>query len=764
MRWLVVLVVISGCAHHSGNNSDGGDGSVCDPACDDGTVCRYGTCVPPPQSCTKSADCPGDTYCDPNLECIPFGVGPGGTTDPTCTRTPVPGVFFPGAQCEWLGPPDGDPFPAHTNVLGTPVVAEFGGGGEFPTPSIAFISYNFTDGGSQSCASSDPTDFGVIRVIDGGSCAQEATLSDVTVVASSSLAVADLDGDGTPEIVAARSGGGLVAYSIKNGTWGVLWQSASTFGAGLCDWAGPSIHDLDDDGVPEIIFYGDVFDAQGNLLDGSLGDIDDDLGVGFLPVVADTDGDGIPELVTPSGLYPWDAANRRWGTPRALPGTGGLVAVADFGTFPTGGVGDDRSTLDGIAEIAVIDHGVATILSQDGRVVFQAALQGSTIGSGGPPTVADFDGDGRAEFASAGATAYSVFDPDCVGTPDPATCPSMRTDGVLWSQTSQDLSSNVTGSSVFDFDGDGRAEVVYGDECFTRVYDGVTGQVLYSRFRTSCTWFENPVIADVDGDFNAEIVSTSNTNCDVSCPDVDPIFDGVQCLDDADCPSATTCGRENAGDTLGRCRCSQDADCGGDGFVCLDPIAGPSAAGQVCRASHPADAAATGVRVLADRLDRWVNTRPIWNQHAYSVTNIDAGGHVPRTSQWLRNWTQPGLNNFRQNSPGDGETAGDIPDLTVAEVKVDCASGPAILANICNRGTEPVAQGVPVTIYSGSSIACSATTTAQLFPGGCTTVQCAWTAGNGAGAVVVDDHGDGSGIVLECREDNNKADFTVACP
>ena len=32
---------------------------------------------------------------------------------------------------------------------------------------------------------------------------------------------------------------------------------------------------------------------------------------------------------------------------------------------------------------------------------------------------------------------------------------------MLWSQRSQDMSSNVTGSSVFDFEGDGRAEAVY---------------------------------------------------------------------------------------------------------------------------------------------------------------------------------------------------------------------------------------------------------------------------------------------------------------
>ena len=47
-------------------------------------------------------------------------------------------------------------------------------------------------------------------------------------------------------------------------------------------------------------------------------------------------------------------------------------------------------------------------------------------------------------------------------------------DGVLWVQPSQDASSNVTGSSVFDFDGDGQAEAVYRDECFIRVYNGRT--------------------------------------------------------------------------------------------------------------------------------------------------------------------------------------------------------------------------------------------------------------------------------------------------
>ena len=41
----------------------------------------------------------------------------------------------------------------------------------------------------------------------------------------------------------------------------------------------------------------------------------------------------------------------------------------------------------------------------------------------------------------------------------------------LWIKQTQDCSSAATGSSVFDFEGDGKAEVVYGDETTLHVYD-----------------------------------------------------------------------------------------------------------------------------------------------------------------------------------------------------------------------------------------------------------------------------------------------------
>ena len=82
---------------------------------------------------------------------------------------------------------------------------------------------------------------------------------------------------------------------------------------------------------------------------------------------------------------------------------------------------------------------------------------------------------GLPELGVAGADFYTVFDIDCSATPRPngecagsgadrcddisgihrGACP----DGILWSRKTQDHSSNITGSSVFDFEADGAAEV-----------------------------------------------------------------------------------------------------------------------------------------------------------------------------------------------------------------------------------------------------------------------------------------------------------------
>src|SRR6185436_596112 len=81
---------------------------------------------------------------------------------------------------------------------------------------------------------------------------------------------------------------------------------------------------------------------------------------------------------------------------------------------------------------------------------------------------------------------------------------------LIWQQPTHDCSSAATGSSVFDFNGDNKAEAVYSDEKYLRVYDGATGNVLWQTCNTTGTLIEYPVVADVDNDGQADIVVASN--------------------------------------------------------------------------------------------------------------------------------------------------------------------------------------------------------------------------------------------------------------
>lgn len=120
---------------------------------------------------------------------------------------------------------------------------------------------------------------------------------------------------------------------------------------------------------------------------------------------------------------------------------------------------------------------------------------------GGPPVIADFDGDGKPDIGLASTWAYYVYRNDL---------------SILWKDTkTQDWSSGRTGSSVFDFEGDGISEVVYRDELKLRVYagpgDGAGGRkILFETTSTSPTITEYPLIVDVDNDGNTEIVMVSN--------------------------------------------------------------------------------------------------------------------------------------------------------------------------------------------------------------------------------------------------------------
>src|SRR5579859_4071606 len=302
-----------------GNGGAGGSGPPplvpCDPPSKPCPMDQI--CVKAPMGMTGGVCSPNGGPCDPMHDtcsndqyCCGAGCRIDGSNDPVCvsggsrpvntmcnTKASI-GAFAPDLQCEWKGPAATDPLPTSSRVLVSPLVADL------PVNSMtaAEIIVVTTDkmGGSDNA---DGTGGGVIRILNGQTCKLEETLDLMPRVRDTATpAIADLDNNGTMEIVARTDGftnNGIVAFTwdMAAGRYKVMW-TAPMPGApsGLKDhnWDGVSIHDIDDDGFPEIIGRGgSVWDHTGKLLtNGPAGILLDSE-----PAVGDLDGDGKIELV-----------------------------------------------------------------------------------------------------------------------------------------------------------------------------------------------------------------------------------------------------------------------------------------------------------------------------------------------------------------------------------------------------------------------------------------------------------------------------------
>jgi hypothetical protein len=748
--------------------------------CKDGFICTIGNkCGKAGGACMTQADCQGDTYCcagdcrkDAKAEgiCIPGNVPPGAA----CKGTLQIGVFSPQIQCEWTD--DTSSF-----VASSPVVADLPN--DPKSAEIVFVS--FANGSGDNGMTT-----GVIRIVSGNDCKLLETIASPMVRANTTPALADLDGDGIVEIVALKDDGKPIAFKWNGKNYAQYW-SATTGPNALANqmWSGVSIHNLDEDNIPEVLVGGNSADYV-HTYNGQTGQ---EIGMpaqvgtifnGMIPIVADLDGDGVPDLLSnwQTGIWKtkwlgpgmgWDPMSSvKMGQQISFYSVASHFAVADFGT-PMPGGGFDPNTFDGIAEIVTSEAevgGEVKILTLTGQEVMSvktmkdAASQAISEG-GGPPVIADFDNDGKPEVGIAGGSRFRVFDLECKNGGPGCEGPYVR-----WSRPSQDATSRQTGASVFDFDGDGAAEAVYADECFLRIYNGKTGDVLFSIPRTSGTWYENPVVADVDRDDHVEIVV--NSAYSVPCPAngtpgvpyVDPIHPGVRCANNDDCVLGTQC-------QDGFCRCTGDNQCD-KGLTCQPPLGG---GGKVCRATNPnldpkKTAVKGGIKVVNDRLDRWASSLPIWNQHAYSITNIRPDGSVPKMSEWKPNWKQmgKGFNSFRQNAQG-AAGVDDLPDVTG---KLDVSSicrvrGNNVLlsARVCNRGRRAVGSKLPATFYDkdGNALCVSFTTVPVQGNNDCQLVTCEADRAKVMGTVkiVVNDDGKGGRTTVECRDENNSDQITI---
>lgn len=579
------------------------------------------------------------------------------------------------------------------------------------TPVVADLD---GDGKPEVVATAFPDQLVALRPSDCSLRFQKKGLS-LLSTGQAQVAVADLDADGDGEIVTLDAERRLLVFDHR----GELLARApapvrerNPFEMDL--WSAPTIAEVDGVAPPEIVAGAQV----ARFVPGPPGRIEllwthPNVAApwGSVPVVVDLDGDGVPEVLSSDRIY--DGRTGADKTPEALSDRPFYAQVADF-------TGDGRPDLllveSDQTEAAVRIFDYARRRTAFGPFALPPG-PGSKEGTwGGPSVIADFDHDGVPDFGVASARRVTVYALRCAVRPKPRGCTGPEP-GVLWSRPIDDYSSGSAGAAALDLNGDGFPELVHRDECWLRIFSGLDGRVVAARTVMSSTGIELPVLADADGDGHADLVVSS------------------------DVPN----------DNFGACM----------------RVGQPEADTRT-----PWGGIAGGLLVLRDPMNRWSRTRAVWNQHAYHITNIadDLSVPVAAPAFWATH------NSFRANA-AEVNPPGRIdpkPDLTgrfrEGVLSPDCRSAWRLAASICNRGGAPSPGPSHATFYdgdprSGGRVLCSVTIENPLVPGECVDRACDWAPPEPGPRTLylrVGDDGQGGRDAMQCSTENDLAVWRTA--
>ena len=621
---------------------------------------------------------PEDTEVDP-IDTEDTGV------EPLCEDPPSSGAVNTVGSCEYVPEPSGNVFDATVEWAMTHELVDPSTGDTVPAYTFAeedelhavfqapAVGQATDDNGDGTVDQDDTPDIAVnmgdefgeevsiLRLLSGDGSEVHDSLFWTAFAGDSyapylfaGVAMADIDSDGRTEIVTTVTNEeGLcfpAAYEVSSS--GQLSLESVGDDDIWCAAHAPSLADIDGDGWVDVVLGDQVLDGRDLSLwweggegrgwyhSSYYGVADGYWNSGYHSFAYDMDGDGLEmEVVAGNTVYNADGSlycelghygNSGWEKAKD-----GYPAVADIrskdgkpeivisgnntvGLFKGQPDGNDRCV-----GIDIIDN--APFDDEPGLPTHPLGCDTSRRSFGGPPTVADFNGDGVPDIGVAGSCYYTVYSTTGGSLDRYAMVPT------------RDWSSVSTGSTVFDFNGDGSAEVVFSDELAVYVWgiDTSSGLDPWERFiplledsnHSSWTIHEYPLVADVDGDGKAEIVAVNGPRPD-----------------------------------------SMDA---------------------------------YGLYVLGAADDDWVSARPIWNQHAYYVTNIDDDGDIGYADPNYSPFTSEDYNSFRQQAPGSfGALA--APNLypEVELCQAECGSPALVWVQVANEAPYISADGgIAVSVY-----------------------------------------------------------------
>ena len=400
----------------------------------------------------------------------------------------------------------------------------------------------------------------------------------------------------------------------------------------------PALGDLTGDGRPEIVASGvsQTIAVRGN---GSTVWTGSGVSNGYCGAVgiADLDADGAPEVLL--GAMILDGL------------TGARKGMGAYGSG-TGFTGGWAAAM-----------GVAADIDQDG---VQEAVVGNALydvngnalwyngKSDGFVAVGNFDDDSKGEIVVTGGGYVRLQDDD--GT-------------VLWSGS---YTGSTTGPpTVADFDGDGEPEIGVAGMGQYMVIEG-NGTTLWSRTTIDySSGFTGSSVFDFEGDGAAEVVYADENNVYV----YDGATGAIKLQEEEH--SSATCSEYPA-----------VADVDNDGHA------------EIIYTSSAYSGSESGVRVIGDADNSWMSGRSVWNQHAYSITNVEDDVGIPATPE--TNWVA-GYNNFRSGdiTPVEGSGLADI-QVQILDVCADaCGAGDlTVWLAVANNGTMDLTEPFNVEVFA----------------------------------------------------------------